>query len=53
MITRPARTIMTCAITGSVTDPTATQYLPITPEQIANSALEAADAGATIVHLHV
>lgn len=53
MITRPARTIMTCAITGSVTDPTATQYLPITPEQIADSALEAADAGASIVHLHV
>lgn len=53
MITRPARTIMTCAITGSVTDPAATQYLPITPEQIADSALEAADAGATIVHLHV
>lgn len=53
MITRPAQTIMTCAITGSVTDPAATQYLPITPEQIADSALEAADAGATIVHLHV
>jgi uncharacterized protein (DUF849 family) len=53
MITRPAKTIMTCAITGAVTDPTATPYLPITTEQIANSALEAADAGAAVVHLHV
>jgi uncharacterized protein (DUF849 family) len=53
MITRPAKTIMTCAITGAVTDPNATQYLPITTEQIANSALEAADAGAAVVHLHV
>ena len=53
MITRPAKTIMTCAITGAVTDPKATQYLPITQEQIADSALEAADAGAAVVHLHV
>ena len=53
MITRPARTILTCAITGSVTDPDSTPYLPITPEEIANSALEAADAGAAVVHLHV
>lgn len=53
MITRPNKTILTCAITGSVTDPDSTPYLPITPEQIANSALEAADAGAAVVHLHV
>jgi len=38
MITRPAKTIMTCAITGAVTDPTATPYLPITTEQIAKAA---------------
>jgi uncharacterized protein (DUF849 family) len=53
MITRPAKTVMTCAITGSVTDPDSTPYLPITPEEIANSALEAAEAGAAVVHLHV
>lgn len=53
MITRPDKTILTCAITGSVTDPDSTPYLPITPEEIANSALEAADAGAAVVHLHV
>jgi uncharacterized protein (DUF849 family) len=44
---------MTCAITGAVTDPESTPYLPITTEEIANSALEAAEAGAAVVHLHV
>jgi uncharacterized protein (DUF849 family) len=47
------KTILTCAVTGSGTLPKQTPYLPITPEQIAQSALEAADAGAAIVHLHV
>ena len=53
MITRPEKTILTCAITGSVTDPNSTPYLPITPDEIAISALEAADAGASVVHIHV
>jgi len=53
MITRPAKTIMTCAITGSVTDPNSTPYLPITPDEIADSGLEAAEAGAAILHIHV
>jgi len=52
-MTRPNKTIMTCAITGAITDPDSTPYLPITTEEIANSALEAADAGAAVVHLHV
>lgn len=47
------KTILTCAVTGGGTLPKQTPYLPITPEQIATSALEAADAGAAIVHLHV
>jgi uncharacterized protein (DUF849 family) len=47
------KTILTCAITGSGTRPEQTPYLPITPDQIATSALEAAEAGAAIVHLHV
>jgi hypothetical protein len=46
-------TVITCAITGAGTKPEQTPYLPITPEQIATSALEAADAGASIVHIHV
>lgn len=47
------KTILTCAVTGSGTLPKQTPYLPITPEQIATSALDAAAAGAAIVHLHV
>lgn len=45
--------ILTCAITGNITTPGQTPHLPITPRQIADSALEAAEAGAAIVHLHV
>lgn len=45
--------IITCAITGAGTRPEQTPHLPITPEQIANSAIEAAEAGAVIAHIHV
>ena len=48
-----AKTIITCAITGNLTKPEQSPYLPITPEQIATSALEAAEAGAAIAHIHV
>lgn len=44
--------IVTAAITGSIQLPTMTEYLPITPEQIANNALGAAEAGAAVVHIH-
>lgn len=47
------KTILTCAITGSLTTPEMTPHLPISPEQIATSALEAAEAGAAAVHIHV
>lgn len=47
------KTILTCAVTGSGTTLKQTPNLPVTPEQIATSALEAADAGAAVVHLHV
>jgi len=46
------KVIITCAITGSIHTPTMSPYLPITPEEIAKSAIEAAEAGAAIVHLH-
>ncbi len=46
-------TILTCAVTGNLTKPEMNPKLPITPEQIASAALEAADAGAAIVHIHV
>lgn len=48
-----APTIISCAVTGNITTLQQTPYLPITPEQIANSCLEAARAGAAIVHIHV
>lgn len=47
------KVFLTCAITGNLTLPEQTPHLPITPEQIANSSLEAAAMGAAIVHLHV
>ncbi|MEY4747748.1 MAG: hypothetical protein RLZZ416_797 [Candidatus Parcubacteria bacterium] len=46
-------TIITCAVTGAVTTREQTPYLPVTPEEIASSALEAAEAGAAVVHIHV
>src|ERR1700749_4632374 len=47
------KTFLTCAITGNITKPEQSPYLPITPQQIADSALEAAEAGAAIAHIHV
>jgi uncharacterized protein (DUF849 family) len=47
------KTIVTVAVTGSGTKPDQTPYLPITPEQIATSAIESYDAGASVVHIHV
>jgi len=47
------KTVITCAITGGQTTPEQTPYLPVTPKQIADSALEAAEAGASVVHIHV
>jgi uncharacterized protein (DUF849 family) len=47
------KTFITCAITGNLTRPEQSPYLPITPQQIADSALEAAEAGAAIAHIHV
>jgi 3-dehydrocarnitine:acetyl-CoA trimethylamine transferase len=47
------KTFLTCAITGNITKPEQSPYLPITPQQIADSALEAAEAGAAVAHIHV
>lgn len=44
--------IITCAVTGSIHTPTMSDYLPITPQQIADQAIAAANAGAAILHLH-
>jgi uncharacterized protein (DUF849 family) len=47
------KTIITCAVTGNITKPEQHPDLPITPEQIANAAIDAAKAGAAIAHIHV
>ncbi len=47
------KTLLTAAITGNLMTPEISPYLPITPEQIAEQALDAAKAGAAILHLHV
>lgn len=46
------KVIVTCAVTGSIHTPSMSPYLPVTPEQIADAAVAAAEAGAAIVHLH-
>ena len=46
------KVVITCAITGSVHTPTMSPYLPVTPDQIAAEAIAAAEAGASILHLH-
>jgi uncharacterized protein (DUF849 family) len=47
------RIILTCAVTGGLTRPDMNPSLPVSPEQIADSCLEAGEAGAAIVHIHV
>jgi uncharacterized protein (DUF849 family) len=47
------KTIITCAVTGNITKPEQHPGLPITPTQIARACLDAADAGAAVVHIHV
>lgn len=50
--TSSRKVIVTCAVTGAIHVPSQTPYLPITPEEIAESAIGAAEAGAAILHLH-
>ena len=46
------KVIITCAVTGSIHTPSMSPHLPVTPQEIADAAIGAADAGAAIVHLH-
>ncbi len=46
------KVVISCAITGAIHTPSMSDALPITPEQIAQSSIEAAEAGAAIIHLH-
>ena len=46
------KVIITCAVTGSIHTPTMSPHLPVTPSEIAEAAVGAAEAGAAILHLH-
>jgi uncharacterized protein (DUF849 family) len=46
------KVIITCAVTGSIHTPSMSPHLPVTPREIADAAVAAAEAGAAIVHLH-
>ena len=46
------KTIITCAVTGAIHTPTMSDALPYTYDDIAAQAIEAAEAGASILHLH-
>ncbi len=48
----PAKVIISCAVTGAIHTPSMSPHLPVTPDEIAADAIAAADAGATILHLH-
>ena len=50
--TKRRKVIVTCAVTGSVHTPSMTPYLPITPDEIARESIAAAEAGASVIHLH-
>jgi uncharacterized protein (DUF849 family) len=44
--------IITCAVTGAIHTPSMSPYLPVTPNEIAEAAIGAAEAGAAVIHLH-
>ena len=46
------KVVITCAVTGAIHTPSMSPHIPITPQEIADAAIEAAEAGAAIVHLH-
>src|SRR5690606_15967842 len=48
----PRKVIITCAVTGAIHTPTMSDHLPITPDEIVDAAVGAAEAGAAIIHLH-
>ena len=52
MAKKNKKIIISCAVTGGIHTPTMSEYLPITPDQIATQSIDAAEAGAAIIHLH-
>jgi uncharacterized protein (DUF849 family) len=49
---QPRKVVITCAVTGAIHTPSMSPHLPVTPAEIADAAVGAAEAGAAIVHLH-
>ena len=49
---RSDKVIITCAVTGSVHTPSMSPHLPVTPDEIVAASVDAARAGASIIHLH-
>ena len=52
MIKKKRNVIITCAVTGAIHTPSMSKYLPVLPNEIADAAILAAGAGASILHLH-
>ncbi len=50
--TQSGKVIITCAVTGAIHTPSMSEYLPVTPDEITAEAIAAAEAGASILHLH-
>jgi uncharacterized protein (DUF849 family) len=51
-MSQPRKVIITCAVTGAIHTPSMSPHLPVTPAEIADAAVGAAEAGAAIIHLH-
>ena len=51
-MSKSGKVIITCAVTGAIHTPSMSPYLPVTPAEIADAAIGAAEAGAAIIHLH-
>ena len=52
MAAKQNKVIITCAVTGSIHTPSMSPHLPITADEVAQQAIDAAEAGASILHLH-
>ncbi len=52
MAAKRDKVIITCAVTGSIHTPTMSPHIPITPDEVAADSIAAAEAGASILHLH-
>ena len=52
MVKGKRKVIVTCAVTGAIHTPSMSPYLPVTPNDITKAAIGAAEAGASILHLH-